>query len=279
MARVAPIAPAPHGPLAALQFGRAGEPAPPVLLLHGQPGQASVWRQVGDQLHAHGVYALAVDRPGYGRSHRPAVGFAGNADAIVEFLDHHGIDQVTVVAHSWASGAAIALAVGFPERVASMVLLAPVGAASSVDRLDRLLAVPVVGWGVLRGGLRLGAWLLDRDGTRRLLPAGFGDLDPIAAKRMAGSARSSAARRSAAVEQRALVVELPQLRGALRRLDVPTLVLAGSHDLIVSTSSSRDLAGEIPGAEFEVVDAGHLLPTEVPERVADVIMSMAVSPA
>jgi len=282
MFRITKVAPVRYEPLAALRFGSwPGSTAvgsatgpDPVLLLHGQPGRASVWRQVGDELARRGVHALALDRPGYGRSDRPAVGFAGNAAAIVDFLDHHGIDRVTVVAHSWASGAAIALAIAFPERVTSMVLLAPVGATSSVNRLDRVLAWPIVGWGALRGGLRLGAWLMDRDLTRRWLPAGFGDLEPIAAKRMAGPARSSAARRSAAVEQRALVAELQVLRDSLQHLDVPTLVMAGSHDLIVATSASRDLADEIPGASFELVDAGHLLPTEVPELVADAIVAM-----
>ena len=131
--------------------------------------------------------------------------FAENAEAVIDFLDHHGIARATIVTHSWASGIALALATLAPERLDGMVLLAPVGAPESVTLLDHVLAVPVLGWGFLRGGLRLGAWALDRDRLRRFLPAGFGDLDPVEAKRMARSARSSGARRSAAAEQRSLV--------------------------------------------------------------------------
>ena len=179
MFRVTKVPPGRYEPLAALRFGAwPGSTAvgstsgpDPVLLVHGQPGRASVWRQVGDEPARRGVHALALDRPGYGRSHRPAVGFAGNAVAVVDFLDHHGIDRVTVVAHNLASGAAIALAIAFPERVTSMVLLAPVGATSSVNRLGRLLAWPIIGWGALRGGLRPGG-LADGPRSHPTLAAG-----------------------------------------------------------------------------------------------------------
>jgi len=278
MLRSAQIASALHEPLPALRFGSplvsGTSGPPPVLLLHGQPGRASVWRQVGDELATRGLHALAIDRPGYGRSQRPAVGFGGNADAIIEFLDHHGIERVTVVAHSWAGAVALALAAAAPDRVQSMVLLAPVGGRGSVNLLDRLLALPVVGWGALRGGLRMGAWLLDRDLTRRLLPAGFGDLEPMAAKRMAGAAQPLNARRSAAVEQQVLVNELAAVRTGLSGVLAPTLVMAGSHDLIVPTAASRALADEMPDARFDLVDAGHLLPSEVPGLIADAVERM-----
>lgn len=267
--------------LHALRFGPSvpSHPAPravgPAVLVHGQPGRAEVWHGVGAALAARGLAALAVDRPGYGRTGGAATGFAGNADALAGFLDHHDLDRVTVVAHSWAAGAALSMAARHPDRVGALVLLAPVGAPGSVNAMDHLLAVPLVGWSVLRSGLRVGAWALDRDRTRRLLPRGFGDLDPMAAKRMAGSAQSRGARRSAALEQRALVSELPGVRAGLGELDVPTVVLAGTHDLIIPTSAAHHLAAAIPGARLHLVEAGHLLPAEVPELVAEIVVGLS----
>jgi pimeloyl-ACP methyl ester carboxylesterase len=250
----------------------------PVLLLHGQPGHASVWRPVGDALADRGHHALAVDRLGYGRTGGTATGFAGNAHAVLEFLDHHRIERVTVVAHSWASGVALVLAAMAPHRVDGLVLLAPVGAPESVTRIDRILAWPVVGWGAFRAGLRVGGWLLDRDRTRRLLPAGFADLDPVEAKRLAGPARSAAARRSAAVEQRALVTELAQVRGRLDELDVPTMVVTGRRDQIVTPAAARALAARIDGARVREVDAGHLLPADAVGAVVDAVDAVRASP-
>jgi pimeloyl-ACP methyl ester carboxylesterase len=50
----------------------------------------------------------------------------------------------------------------------------------------------------------------------------------------------------------------PQLKGWLRRINVPTLVLWGAFDGIVSPDYGRAYAGLIPGARFELIDnAGH----------------------
>jgi pimeloyl-ACP methyl ester carboxylesterase len=261
----------PGSPLHALHFGDPSAPSSPVVLLHGQPGRAAVWRPVAEELAARGRRVLAVDRPGYGRTAGRAAGFTDNAEAVLGLLDHEGIDRATVVAHSWASGIALALATAAPERVDGMVLLAPVGSPESVTALDHLLAVPVLGWGLLRSALRLGAWALDRDGLRRFLPAGFGDLDPIEAKRMAGSARSRHARRSAAREQRSLVSELAFVRERAVGITIPTVVLSGSHDRIVPPAAARSLADRIEGARMQVVEAGHLLPAEAPEEVAEAV--------
>ena len=222
-----------------------------------------------------GHYALAVDRPGYGRTSGEAKGFAENAEAVIDFLDHHGIARATIVTHSWASGIALALATLAPERLDGMVLLAPVGAPESVTLLDHVLAIPVLGWGFLRGGLRLGAWALDRDRLRRFLPAGFGDLDPVEAKRMARSARSSGARRSAAAEQRSLVSELAFVRERAVDIDTPTVIVSGLRDRIVPPQAARSLADRIDGARVHLVDAGHLLPSEAPGAVAKAVEHVA----
>jgi pimeloyl-ACP methyl ester carboxylesterase len=50
----------------------------------------------------------------------------------------------------------------------------------------------------------------------------------------------------------------PQLKGWLRRIAVPTLVLWGAGDRIVTPEYGRAYAGLIPGARFELVEnAGH----------------------
>ncbi len=263
-------------PLHALRFGDPDlATGSPVVLLHGQPGHASVWRPVGELLASRGRYALAVDRPGYGHTSGDAKGFAENAEAVVEFLDHHGIDRATIVTHSWSSGVALALATTAPERLDGMVLLAPVGAPESVTLLDHLLAIPFLGWGLLRSGLRLGAWALDRDHLRRFLPAGFSDLDPVEAKRMARSARSTGARRSAAAEQRSLVSELAFIRERAVDITTPTVIVSGLRDRIVPPVAARALADRIDGARMHMVDAGHLLPSESPGAVAKAVEHVA----
>jgi pimeloyl-ACP methyl ester carboxylesterase len=48
------------------------------------------------------------------------------------------------------------------------------------------------------------------------------------------------------------------VRGRLRDVSVPTLVLHGQRDLIMPIAGSREFAGLIPGAEFQLMPGGHL---------------------
>jgi pimeloyl-ACP methyl ester carboxylesterase len=48
------------------------------------------------------------------------------------------------------------------------------------------------------------------------------------------------------------------VRGRLRNVSVPTLVLHGRRDLVVSIADSRELGRLIPGAEFHLMPGGHL---------------------
>ncbi len=85
------------------------EPASPVVLLHGQPGGGSDWREVIARLPAT-VECLAADRPGYRSNPRPAAGLVGNAEAVLADLDHAGIDRAVLVGHSYGGGVALTTA-------------------------------------------------------------------------------------------------------------------------------------------------------------------------
>ncbi len=102
----------------------------PVLLLHGATGNLQDMRlAVGDKLAATRRVIL-VDRPGHGWSDRPG----GDADAeparqaalVREALDAMGVGRVIVVGYSWSGSLATAFTLANPERVAGLVLVAPV---------------------------------------------------------------------------------------------------------------------------------------------------------
>lgn len=52
----------------------------------------------------------------------------------------------------------------------------------------------------------------------------------------------------------------------------PTLLVSASHDVVVPVAGVRAVADQVPGSQFELVDgAGHLLPLEQPQALADVL--------
>jgi pimeloyl-ACP methyl ester carboxylesterase len=68
----------------------------------------------------------------------------------------------------------------------------------------------------------------------------------------------------------------PSLRRWLRRIDIPTLVMWGESDGIVTPDYGRAYAAEIPGARFTLVkEAGHYPHIEQPETFARNIVEFA----
>jgi pimeloyl-ACP methyl ester carboxylesterase len=64
----------------------------------------------------------------------------------------------------------------------------------------------------------------------------------------------------------------PKLRGRLRRVTAPTLVVAGAQDTLVPLAHAETYAAEIPNARLEVIEgAAHWLPLEKPEELAALV--------
>ena len=242
-----------------------------VLLLHGQPGRARDWDQVLAAL-APQCRPTAVDRPGWdGRTQ--AVDLAGNALAAVAALDRVDVSRATIVGHSWGAAVAAWMAIAYPERVRSLVLVAPSANRASLVWLDQVLGAPGVGYGL--GVLALGgpgcalAAAPVRRAIGRLLSLDERYLDSAGAL-----LRSPAAWRSFWFEQRALARDLPALERRLGDISAPTTILAGDHDRIVPLSSAQLLSRQIPGARLVVLPrAGHLLAARHPGAIAGAIES------
>lgn len=276
------------------QLPRSGSPSVPidvgegpvVVLIHGQPGNGRSWWPVAEALR-DSFRVLAPDRPGWGAHPRPATDLAGNALSLARVLeDREALEKdsrAVVVGHSLGGGVALELALVRPDLVAALVLVGSVGVAGALTGMDRLLAVPVLGDGLLRAG---GAALRRTAGAvRRLSRAGSAEVLLEQASRfpavravMAEGERpmDARARRAFLVEQRALIAETPEIERRLLSLRLPSVVLQGGADHIVSVQAARDLAEAIPGAELELHPrAGHRLPFEQPDVVAAAVRRYA----
>src|SRR5258705_13440368 len=78
----------------------------PVLLLHGWPDSAYLWRNQIPFLVVNGFHPIAPDLRGFGRSDRPDGVAAYSLQNAVGILDAFGIDAADIVGHDW--GAAVA---------------------------------------------------------------------------------------------------------------------------------------------------------------------------
>lgn len=72
----------------------------------------------------------------------------------------------------------------------------------------------------------------------------------------------------------------PKAQRHLHRVGVPTLVVRGAHDGLVSAANAQALCTSIAGARLETVAAaGHVVEVEQPERLAETILSFAAQTA
>lgn len=123
---------------------------PDLVLLHGALATHVDWIGGPIEALARRFRVTAIDRPGHGLSRRPR--FSGTprdqAAQIADGLDALGVRRSIVLGHSMGGLVSLALAERFPERVAALVLLAPIAFPEARLLEHSLLApraTPVVG--------------------------------------------------------------------------------------------------------------------------------------
>ena len=250
---------------------------PTVLLLHGQPGSADDWdgvrRAIGDRARV-----LALDRPGWNRPGAPR-DLPGNADVALSALDAEGIDRAVVAGHSLGGAIAAWLAAEHPQRVAALVLAAPSANCDSLNRLDQLLAAPVVGPLLAAGVFAVAGAALSAPSLRRRI-AVWAAVDESYLRAAARVLLAPTSWLAFSAEQRWLIRELPSLEQRLRSISSPTTIVSGSADRIVTPASARQLAMQIGDAEFvQLPGAAHLLPQQRPHELAEIILRAAATRA
>jgi pimeloyl-ACP methyl ester carboxylesterase len=181
-----------------------------------------------------------------------------------------------VVGHSWAGGVAIELSLDYPGSVTGLVLVSSVAPGGLTGASDRLLAVPLVGTVLAATALSTAGGVLSWGPTRAFADWRMRGRSEEQLAELTRSWRRRATWTSFAVEQRALVHELPAMAPRLAHISAPTVVLAGSMDRVVPAVAAHRLAGAIPGAGLEMVPGGgHLLPQLQPGAVASAIRRLA----
>lgn len=107
---------------------------PPVLLIHGFGGDLNNW-QYNQEALAQEHRTIAIDLPGHGGSSKDVDGgdIGSLTTTVQAFLDQMAIERVHLVGHSLGGAVALELAQTWPERIASVTLISPVGLGSEIN--------------------------------------------------------------------------------------------------------------------------------------------------
>jgi pimeloyl-ACP methyl ester carboxylesterase len=252
-------------------------PDPPVVLLHGQPGNGSDWDAVVGRLPQH-LRTLTPDRPGYRTSPYPPGGFRENAKWLLGELDRADVPDAILVGHSFGGGVALDAALLAPERVRALVLVASVG-PGCLDAWDTMLAAPMIGPACALAAWSLSPWFARRRLARIARIRGR-QLEPHEHVNWAiwGAARHEHGSmwRTFLIEQRELVRAVDELTDRLGQISAPTVVIADPGDRLIPVAASYELSRRIPNASLFLVDeGGHHLPRRLPQVVAEQIERVA----
>ena len=100
-----------------------------VVLLHGRNFPSSYWAPVIKTLSDAGFRVVVPDQIGFGKSSKPSaeLHFDTLARNTIALLDHLQIAKADIVAHSLGSMLGVRIARAYPDRIAHLVLTAPIG--------------------------------------------------------------------------------------------------------------------------------------------------------
>jgi pimeloyl-ACP methyl ester carboxylesterase len=207
----------------------------PVLLMHGAPGMGTDFRRLGPLLNAEDRVVLAPDLIGFSASGMGSnVSYRVQARYMFEFLDKMGVQRVHLV--GWSNGGGVGLRMSDldPDRVASLTMLASVGAQETegsgsyfFEHVKYAVGLGIAGvvpeliphFGLLGSrDLRIG-WLWS-----------FWDSD-----------------------QRELTRIMPTIQ-------TPTMILHGRDDPLVAASGAEKHHEMMPTSRLVMLDASHFMP-------------------
>ncbi|RHW24794.1 alpha/beta fold hydrolase [Nocardioides immobilis] len=247
----------------------------PVVLLHGWPERATVWRHVAPILNTAGYRTLAMDRRGFAPGARPKRRRDYRLPVLIEdvaaLIDEVG-GSAHVVGHDWGAAVAWAVAGHRPERVRTLTAVSvphPAAMMKAMVKSDQLKK----SYYMLLFQL---PFLPELVATRR---AEWFDVQLL----KGGMSREDVARfRREIVEDGALSTSIGCYRAmfltdprVLRfRVSAPTTMVWSTKDVALGRWGAEH-SGEWVDASFELVvleGTSHWIPTQEPDVLADAIL-------
>jgi pimeloyl-ACP methyl ester carboxylesterase len=241
-----------------IAYERAGD-GPPLVLLHGYVGDGpTTWRRQIDEF-CDEFTVVAWDAPGAGRSADPPedFGIAGYADCLAMFIREIGLDRPHLVGLSFGGALALEFCGRYPAIPSTLILVsAYAGWRGSLP--------PHLAEQRLQQALALSEMSPDAF-VDALLPTMFSDRTPSETVEAFGAAMRAFHPAGFRAMARASAEDV---RGALPRITVPTLLVYGDNDARAPLVVAERLHEAIPGSTLVVLPrAGHVCNAEGPEEV------------
>jgi pimeloyl-ACP methyl ester carboxylesterase len=242
------------------------------ILLHGFGSSLETWHNIMDELSNYGR-VIAFDRPAFGLTERPLRGTwegtnpyspQGQVELTLGLMDELGVDKAVLVGNSAGGSVATQVALEHPERVAGLILVdaAIYQGGGSPAWVRPILYTPQMN--------RVGPLIMRQFGGEpgeNFLKSAWSNPENIPESTWESYQEPLRVKDwDKALWELTKASRRPNFVNKLTSLEVPTLVLGGADDKIVSLQLTQRLSREIPGATFvQFPSCGHMPQEECPE--------------
>jgi pimeloyl-ACP methyl ester carboxylesterase len=244
----------------------------PVILLHGWPDSARLWRHQVPVLVDNGFRVITPDMRGFGRSARPeqvaAYSLRNSVADVTAILDKLGVQTAHVVGHDWGAGVAWLTAILHPDRVRTLTVI-------SVPHplAPRTLRQYEMAWyqlffqftGIAEATIQHDDWAF-----LRLFTRGDGDIGQW----IADLSRPGALTASLNWYRANLAPRMPGPPPELPPVTVPTLAIWSARDHYLDGERVKGSAAFVtaPWRYEEIPGASHWVPLDAPGRLNELLL-------
>jgi pimeloyl-ACP methyl ester carboxylesterase len=259
-----------------------------VVLLHGRNFPSSYWAPVIKTLSEAGYRVIVPDQIGFGKSSKPTgeLHFDTLARNTVALLDHLQIAKADIVAHSLGGMLGVRIARAFPDRVAHLLLVAPIGLEDY-----RLYVPPTPTEKIVENEDRLTA-----EGYRKQLETNYSlrlppdQVTPFIDARFNIKGSGEYPRWLRAFVSSAQMIYREPVVHEIPEITEPTLFIMGADDhnapgrpnapealrpkMGQNAELAKALATKMPNARAEVIaNAGHLVFLDAPQKFNELMLA------
>lgn len=220
------------------------------LFIPGVNNTASTWDPTRAALATLGYESIAVDCPAINDVAELARTIMPNDDK-----------KYVVVGHSFGGMVALSILDQFADRVKGIVLVNSTDgndsaelAASRIVKAQQALDGQYLAFAA---GATSRAYHPDNLERKELMQAREEEVASYGAKRFAAHQTAMSTR--------------PNRQALFAACDMPKLVVAADHDVVITTSNQKAMAEKANADYREVAKTGHMLPAEAPEELAQVL--------
>lgn len=239
----------------------------PLILMHGGNSDRHQY-DVFLPLLGEGIRAIAYDQRDSPESPYPPgepYTVEDHARDAAEFIAALGLERAHVMGVSYGGIVALNLVCMFPERVKSMVLGATTPVRAGIKAADP---------GAVRAQ---GHEAIERFMMAQAMTPDAIDSDP----QLVSELRAALCNRDQeSFNRRIAAIADHDVRDRLGSVHVPTLVLHGDDDPLISVETGRQMAEKIPGARFQPLEGSrHAITLQYRQRTAEFVRNFVLEHA